>query len=223
MSLESLFDRIGAAGEVKDLNLVLKADVHGSAEALATALRALSTPAVKVEVVACGVGAISESDVVLAQASSAIVLGFNVRPAGKAQRLAEQNGVEVKLYRVIYEALDEVRRAMAGLLEPVQREQVLGHAEVRQLISVPRTVARTGKIAGCAVLDGRVTRRASVRLVRGGVVVGTGRLASLRRFKDDVSEVAQGYDCGLSLDGLADVRVGDRIESFEIETVAPEA
>jgi translation initiation factor IF-2 len=219
VSLESVFDRLGA-GEVRELRLVLKADVQGSAEALAGALRALSTPAVKVEVIATGVGAITESDVALAKASTAIVLGFNVRPAGKAQRLAEQDGVDVRLYRVIYEALDDVRRAMTGLLEPVRREQLLGQAEVRQLFSVPRSVARTGTVAGCTVIDGKLSRRAPVRVVRDGAVVHTGRLASLRRFKDDVPEVGQGYECGLSLEAFADLKVGDTIESFEVETVA---
>jgi translation initiation factor IF-2 len=219
LSLENVFERLGA-GQVKELRLILKADVQGSAEALASALQALSTTSVIVDVISSGVGGITESDVGLAKASSAIVLGFNVRPAGKAQRLADHDGVEVRLYRVIYEAIDDVKRAMTGLLEPQHREHVLGHAEVRQLFSVPRTVARTGKIAGCTVLDGKLTRRAAARLVRDGVVVHTGRLASLRRFKDDVAEVGPGYECGLSMDGFADVRVGDMVESFEVQTVA---
>jgi translation initiation factor IF-2 len=216
LSLENAFDRL-APGAAKELRLVLKADVQGSAEALASALRALSTAAVKVEVIASGVGGITESDVALARASAAVVIGFNVRPAGKAQRLADQDGVQVRLYRIIYEALDDVERAMVGLLDPVRQEHVLGHAEVRQVFSVTRASAH--KIAGCTVLDGKLVRRGPVRLVRDGVVVHTGRLASLRRFKDDVPEVSQGYECGLALEGFTDVQVGDVIESFDVETV----
>jgi len=216
VSLENILDKI-KSGEVKEVKVVLKADVQGSIEAIANALTKLSTDSVGVNVISTGVGGITESDVSLAKASSAVVVGFNVRPAGKAQQLAEQEGVDIKLYQVIYDAIDDVKKAMVGMLAPISREKVMGKVEVRQVFTIPKA----GTIAGSFVTDGKVTRKAQLRLVRDSVVIYTGKVGSLRRFKDDVSEVAQGYECGLSIEGYGDVRVGDVIEAFEIETVAP--
>src|SRR6476660_9683174 len=216
VSLENILDKI-KSGEVKEVKIVLKADVQGSVEAVANALTRLSTETVGVNVISTGVGGITESDVGLAKASSAVVVGFNVRPAGKAQQMAEQEGVDIKLYQVIYDAIDDVKKAMVGMLAPISREKVMGKAEVRQVFSIPKA----GTIAGSSVTEGKITRKAQLRLVRDSVVVYTGKVGSLRRFKDDVSEVTQGYECGLSIEGYGDVRVGDVIEAFEIETVAP--
>jgi translation initiation factor IF-2 len=216
VSLENILDKI-KAGEVKEVKIVLKADVQGSIEAVANALTNLSTDAVGVNVISTGVGGITESDVSLSKASSAIIIGFNVRPAGKSQQLAEQEGVDIKLYQVIYDAIDDVKKAMVGMLAPVLREKVLGKAEVRQVFTIPKA----GVIAGCFVTEGKVTRKAQVRLIRDSVVVFTGRISSLRRFKDDASEVATGYECGIGIEGYGDVKEGDVIEAFEIESVAP--
>src|SRR4030095_12708480 len=164
-----------------------------------------------------GVGDTTESEVSLSKASSAVVVGFNVRPAGKAQQMAEQEGVDIKLYQVIYDAIDDVKKAMVGMLAPISREQVMGKVEVRQVFTIPKA----GTIAGSFVTEGKITRKAQLRLVRDSVVIYTGKVGSLRRFKDDASEVAQGYECGVSIEGYNDVREGDVIEAFEMETIAP--
>jgi translation initiation factor IF-2 len=216
VSLENILDKI-KSGEVKEVKVVLKADVQGSIEAIANALTKLSTETVGVNVISTGVGGITESDVSLAKASSAIVVGFNVRPAGKAQQMAEQEGVDIKLYQVIYDAIDDVKKAMVGMLAPITREKVMGKAEVRQIFNIPKA----GTIAGSFITDGKITRKAQLRLVRDSVVLYTGKVGSLRRFKDDVSEVAQGYECGLSIEGYGDLKEGDIIEAFEVETIAP--
>jgi len=215
VSLENILDKI-KSGDVKEVKVVLKADVQGSIEAIANALTKLSTESVGVNVISTGVGGITESDVSLAKASTAVVVGFNVRPAGKAQQLAEQEGVDIKLYQVIYDAIDDVKKAMVGMLAPITREKVMGKAEVRQVFNIPKA----GTIAGSFVTEGKITRKAQLRLVRDSVVVYTGKVGSLRRFKDDVSEVSQGYECGLSIEGYGDLRQGDIIEAFEIETIA---
>ncbi|HVV16139.1 MAG TPA: translation initiation factor IF-2 [Polyangia bacterium] len=215
VSLENILDKI-KSGEVKEVKVILKADVQGSVEAVANALTKLSTESVGVNVISTGVGGITESDVSLAKASSAVVIGFNVRPAGKAQQLAEQEDVDIKLYQVIYDAIDDVKKAMVGMLAPISREKLMGKAEVRQVFNIPKA----GTIAGSFIIDGKITRKAQLRLVRDSVVLYTGKVGSLRRFKEDVSEVAQGYECGLSIEGYNDVREGDIIEAFEIETVA---
>ncbi len=215
VSLENILDKI-KEGAVKELKLVLKADVQGSVEAIANALRGLSTATVGVNVISAGVGGITESDVQLAKASAAIIIGFSVRPAGKSQALAEQEGVDIKLYQIIYEAIDDVKKAMVGMLAPVTREKVIGKVEVRQLFNI----TKVGSIAGCFVLEGKITRKSQVRLVRDSVVVYTGKLGSLKRFKDDASDVAQGYECGLAIDGYNDLKTGDIIEAIEIETIA---
>jgi translation initiation factor IF-2 len=216
VSLENILEKI-KEGEVKELKIVLKADVQGSAEALKDALTRLSTDGVKVNVIQNGVGGITETDINLAKAGGAIIVGFHVRPAGKAAQLAEQEHVDIKLYDIIYEALDDVKKAMAGLLAPVLKEKALGRAEVRQTFNIPKI----GTVAGCAVTQGLLRRSAQVRLIRDNVKVWEGRFASLKRFKDDVREVQEGYECGLSLEGYSDVKPGDVVEAFEIEQVAP--
>ena len=215
VSLENILDRI-REGAVKEVRIVLKADVQGSVEAIANALRNLSTPTVGVSVIQSGVGGITESDVTLAKASSAIVIGFNVRPAGKSRALADQEGVDIKLYQIIYDAIDDVKKAMVGMLSPVMREKILGKAEVRQVFHI----AKAGTVAGCNVVEGKITRKAQVRLVRDSVVVFTGKLSSLRRFKEDASEVTHGYECGITIDGYGDLKEKDIVEAFEIETTA---
>ncbi|HXU67699.1 MAG TPA: translation initiation factor IF-2 [Polyangia bacterium] len=216
VSLENILERI-KEGAVKELKVVLKADVQGSAEALKSSLTALATEQVKVDVISAGVGGITESDVNLARAGNAIIVGFHVRPAGKAQQLAEQEGVDIKLYDIIYEALDDVKKAMAGLLAPVKREKALGKAEVRQTFTIPKI----GTIAGSFVIDGTIKRNSQMRLVRDSVQIYVGKLTSLRRFKDDVREVVQGYECGIGLENYNDIKVGDIIEAYEIEEIAP--
>jgi translation initiation factor IF-2 len=215
VSLENILEKI-REGAVKELKIVLKADVQGSVEALKDALTRLTTEQVKVDVISTGVGGITESDVNLAKAGGAIIVGFHVRPAGKAQQLAEQESVDIKLYDIIYEALDDVKKAMVGLLAPVRREKALGKAEVRQTFAIPKI----GVIAGCAVTEGLIKRSAQVRLVRDSVQVFVGKLASLRRFKDDVREVLTGYECGIGIENYNDLKIGDIIEAYEIEEVA---
>jgi translation initiation factor IF-2 len=216
MSLDQLFNRI-QEGEVKDLPVILKADVQGSVEVLREALGKASTEKVKVTVLHTGVGAISTNDVLLASASKAVVIGFNVRPERSAVELAEKEGVEIRLHTVIYELIDELRKAMTGLLEPTFREVASGRAEVREIFKVPKV----GTIAGCHVVDGVIPRSASVRLLRDNRVIYEGRIGSLRRFKDDASEVRTGFDCGIGLDRFQDVKPGDVIEAYTREEVAP--
>jgi translation initiation factor IF-2 len=211
LSLENLMERI-QEGAAKELKVVLKADVAGSAEALKEALNKLSTEKVTVNVISAGVGGITESDVNLAKAGGAIIVGFHVRPAGKSAKLAEQEGVDIKLYDIIYEALDEVRAAMAGLLAPIKKEREMGRLEVRDTFTIPKR----GVVAGCMVTSGKVTRRALLRVIRDAVHVHQGRVGSLRRFKDEASEVKEGFECGLIVDGFNDVKVGDVIEAYEI-------
>jgi translation initiation factor IF-2 len=215
VSLDDLYNQI-QSGDVKELKVVLKADVQGSVEAIADALRRLSTNDVRLNVIHGSVGGITESDILLATASNAIVLGFNVRPEPKAAALAEREGVDVRLYTIIYEALNEVREALEGLLEPTLRENVLGRVEVRQVFNI----SGVGQIAGCYVVDGKIQRGARARLLRDSVVVHDGKIGTLKRFKDDAREVAAGYECGTSLENYSDVKVGDVIEPYEIEQVA---
>ena len=215
LSLEQLYEKI-QKGEVKELNVVVKGDVQGSVEAVTESLRKLSTDAVRLRVINASVGAITETDVNLATASNAIVLGFNVRPEVKAQALAEKEGIDIRLYNIIYDAVDDIKKAMEGLLEPTLKEKLLGRAEIREVFSVPKH----GNVAGSYVLDGKMVRNSQVRLLRDNVVIYEGKMASLRRFKDDVREVAAGYECGISLENYNDIKVGDIIESFEIEKIA---
>jgi len=213
--LENIFENMGPDG-VKMLPLIIKADVQGSQEALVHALTKLSTPEVKVQVVHAQVGGISESDINLAVASKAVIIGFNVRAEQSARKLAEGNGVDIRYYNIIYDAVDQVKAALTGMLSPEQREQVLGMVEIRQVFRV----SKVGTIAGCMVLDGVVKRTSSARLLRDNVVIWTGELESLKRFKDDVREVKAGFECGLSLRGYDDIKEGDQLEIFEVQEVA---
>ncbi|HEX5128826.1 MAG TPA: translation initiation factor IF-2, partial [Usitatibacter sp.] len=213
--LENVFDQI-SEGEKKTLALIIKADVQGSYEGLAHALAKLSTDEVRVNIVHSAVGGITESDINLALASKAVVIGFNSRADAAARKLAEHSGVDIRYYNIIYEAVDDVKAAINGMLAPERKESVLGTVEVRNVFRI----SRVGTVAGCMVTDGVVRRGAAVRLVRGGVVVHTGELDSLKRFKDDVREVKAGFECGLSLKGFNDVQVGDQIEVFEVVEVA---
>ena len=215
MSLDSLFNRM-KEGEMKDLALIVKADVHGSEEVLIQSLGKLSTEKVKVSVLHSGVGAISVNDVLLASASEAIIIGFNVKPEKKAQELADHEGVDIRLYSVIYTLTDEIKKAMTGLLDTVKKEVTRGHAEVRETFKVPKI----GTISGCMVTDGVIPRSASVRLIRDSRVIYEGKVGSLRRFKDDASEVKQGFECGIGIAGYQDVKIGDVIEAFIIEELA---
>ncbi len=215
MSLDSLFNRM-KEGEMKDLALIVKADVHGSEEVLVQTLGKLSTEKVKVSVLHSGVGAISVNDVLLASASEAIIIGFNVKPEKKAQELADHEGVDIRLYSVIYTLTDEIKKAMTGLLDTVKKEVTRGHAEVRETFKVPKV----GTISGCMVTDGVIPRSASVRLIRDSRVIYEGKIGSLRRFKDDASEVKQGFECGIGIAGYQEVKIGDVIEAFVIEELA---
>jgi translation initiation factor IF-2 len=213
--LENIFENMGE-GAAKQLPLIIKADVQGSQEALVHALTKLSTAEVKVQVVHAQVGGISESDVNLAVASKAVIIGFNVRAEQAARKLAENNGIDIRYYNIIYDAVDQVKAALTGMLAPEQREQVLGMVEIRQVFRV----SKVGTIAGCMVLDGVVKRTANARLLRDNVVIWTGELDSLKRFKDDVREVKAGFECGLSLKGYDDIKEGDQLEIFEVQEVA---
>jgi translation initiation factor IF-2 len=217
VSLEGLAEQIKQAG-VKELPLILKGDVTGSVEVLADSLQKMSTEKVRIKVIHSGVGAITESDVLLASASNAIIIGFNVRPDRKSADLAEQEGVEIRLHSIIYELQDEIRKAMLGLLEPVFKENYLGRAEVLNVFRIPKV----GTIAGCRVLDGVLRRDAEIRLMRDGEQVFKGKLTSLKRFKDDAKEVTNGMECGVGLSNFNDVKVGDTIEAFVTEKVAAE-
>ena len=203
-------------GEVKTLALIVKADVQGSQEALTQALNKLSTEEVRVAIIHGAVGGITESDVNLAQASKAVIIGFNTRADAGARKLAETFGVDIRYYNIIYDAVDEIKAALSGMLSPEKREKVTGLVEVRQVF----TLSSVGTIAGCYVLDGTVKRNAQVRVLRDNVVIHTGELDSLKRFKDDVKEVRSNFECGLSLKRFNDIKVGDQLEVFEIEEVA---
>jgi translation initiation factor IF-2 len=213
--LENMFEQM-AEGEVKNLPLIIKTDVQGSQEALVSSLQKLSTTEVRVQVVHAAVGGISESDVNLAVASKAVILGFNTRADASARKLAEANGVDIRYYNIIYDAVDEVKAALSGMLSPEKREQSLGLVEIRQVFHV----SKVGSIAGCYVLEGLVKRGSSVRLLRNNVVVWTGELDSLKRFKDDAKEVKSGFECGLSLKNYNDIQEGDQLEVFEVQEVA---
>lgn len=214
VSLEDLFDQI-QQGEIRELPIIVKADVKGSAEAVKASLEKLTNEEVRVRVIHAGVGAINESDILLASASNAIVVGFNVRPDSGARDSAAASGTDIRTYRIIYDCIEEMEAAMKGLLAPKFREEVLGHAEIRQTFKV----SKVGTIAGCHVTDGKITRNASVRVVRDGIVVYDGNLASLKRFKDDAKEVASGYECGLSVENFNDIKEGDVVEAYEMVEV----
>jgi translation initiation factor IF-2 len=213
--LENMFEQMGE-GEIKNLALIIKADVQGSQEALVGSMQKLSTAEVRVQVVHAAVGGISESDVNLALASKAVIIGFNVRADASARKLAESSGIDIRYYNIIYDAIDEIKAAMGGMLAPEKREHALGLVEIRQVFMV----SKVGAIAGCYVLEGMVKRGAHVRLLRDNVVLWTGELDSLKRFKDDVKEVKSGFECGLSLKNYNDIKEGDQLEVFEVQEVA---
>ena len=215
VTLENLFSHI-KEGEIKDFNIIVKADVQGSAEAVTASLRKLSNEEVRVQVIHSGVGGVNESDVMLAAASGAIIVGFNVRPEPAAADSAARQDVQIRTYRIIYDCLEEIESAMKGMLAPKYREAVIGHAEVRQTFKV----SGVGTIAGCYVTDGKVQRAAQVRIVRDSIVIHEGVLSTLRRFKDDVREVASGYECGVSFEKFNDIKEGDIIEAFVMEEIA---
>ncbi|MEV5024711.1 translation initiation factor IF-2 [Paenibacillus sp. LPE1-1-1.1] len=214
VTLDDLYNHI-KDGEIKDLNVIIKSDVQGSSEALKGSLAKIDIEGVRVKIIHSGVGAITESDIILASASNAIVIGFNVRPDPQAEATIAQEKVDVRMHRVIYNVIDEIEQAMKGMLDPIYKEVVIGHAEVRNVFKV----TKVGAIAGCMITSGKITRSAEARLIRGGIVVFTGKIDSLKRFKDDAKEVAQGYECGITLDRYNDVREGDTIEAFVMETV----
>jgi translation initiation factor IF-2 len=213
--LENMFEQM-AEGEVKTLPMIIKTDVQGSQEALVHSMQKLSTNEVRVQIVHAAVGGITESDVNLAMASKAVIIGFNTRADAQARKLAEANGVDIRYYNIIYDAVDEIKAAMSGMLAPEKREQVIGLVEIRQVI----LVSKVGAIAGCYVLEGVARRGASARLLRNNVVVWSGEIDSLKRFKDDVREVKSGFECGLTLKNYNDIKEGDQLELFEVQEVA---
>jgi translation initiation factor IF-2 len=215
LTLDQLHEQL-KAGDVKELALVIKADVQGSVEVLSEMLPKLSTDQVKLKIIGAGVGAVRETDVLLASASNAIIIAFNVRPERKAADMAQQEHVEIRAHSIIYEVSDEIKKAMAGLLAPVFKETVLGHAEVRNVFRIKGT----GTVAGCYVVDGSLKRNAEVRVVRDGVVVYTGKLNSLKRFKEDAGEVRTGFECGAGVQNFSDVKVGDVFECFAVQKVS---
>ena len=200
-------------GDLKELNIIVKADVQGSVEAVRDSLVKLSNDEVRVNVIHGGVGAINESDVMLAQTAGAIIVGFNVRPDGVAKAAAERDGVDMRMYRVIYDCIDEIKSAMRGMLAPKFRENQLGTAEVRNVYKI----SGVGTIAGCYITNGKVSRSCQIRVVRDGIVISEDKIDSLRRFKDDVKEVAQGYECGIGLEKFSDIKEGDVFEAFIME------
>jgi translation initiation factor IF-2 len=213
--LENMFSDI-TAGEVKMVPIIVKADVQGSQEALAQSLLKLSTDEIKVQLVYAAVGGISESDVNLAIASKAVIIGFNTRADAGARKLAEGNGIDIRYYNIIYDAVDDLKAAMSGMLTPDKKEEVIGTAEIRQVFKV----SKIGSIAGCMVTSGLVRRSARLRLLRDNVVIFTGELDSLKRFKDDVREVKEGFECGLNIKNYNDIQENDQLEFFEIKEVA---
>ena len=216
ITLDNLFAKM-QEGEMKELNLIVKADVQGSAEAVKASLVKLSNDEVRVKVIHAGVGAINESDVVLASTANAIIVGFNVRPNDAAAAAAKRDKVDMRMYRVIYDAINEIEAALKGMLAPTFREAILGHAEVRMTYKV----SAIGTIAGCYVKDGKVTRDAQVRVLRDNIVIHEGSIGSLQRFKDSVKEVSAGYECGMSVEKYNDIKEGDVFECFCMEEVKP--
>jgi translation initiation factor IF-2 len=214
ISLDKLFEQV-KLGDVKELRVVLRSDVQGTLEAFRKAIEELSTDEIKVRILHEGTGTITESDVLLASASDAIIIGFNVRPPIKTKDLATKEHVDIRFYDVIYHALDDIKKAMTGLLEPEFKEAVIGSAEVRETFQVPKV----GTIAGCYVVDGKIARNARVRVLRDGVVIYTGQMGSLKRFKDDAREVASGYECGIGVENFNDIKIGDILEAFVMEEV----
>jgi translation initiation factor IF-2 len=210
ITLDEIGRRI-ALGDFKELNIILKGDVDGSVEALTDSFQKLSTEEIQVNIIHKGVGAITESDVLLASASDAIVIGFNVRPMGTARQLAEKEEIDIRSYSIIYDAINDLKDAMEGMLSPDFKEEITGNAEIRETFKI----SKVGTIAGCMVTDGKIIRNSGVRIIREGVVIHTGSLLSLKRFKDDVKEVTKGYDCGLQIKDYNDIKEGDVVEGYQ--------
>ena len=202
---------------MKDFNIIVKADVQGSAEAVKSSLEKLSNDEVRVQVIHSGVGAINESDIMLASASNALIIGFNVRPDAAARKMAEHEKVDMRMYRVIYDAINDVEAAIKGMLEKKYEEKIVGRAEVRKVITTPKVI-----VGGSYVKEGKITSTSKIRLIRNGIVVHEGEIDGLRRFKDDVKEVAAGYECGITLEKYRDIKEGDEIEAYEMVEVEPE-
>ena len=217
MSLEDLSRQI-EQGDIQEVNIIIKADVQGSAEAVRASMEKIDVQGVKVNVIRSTAGAITESDIMLASASNAVIYGFNVRPSANIRKKAEEEGVEIRLHNIIYKALEEMESAMKGMLAPVYEEVVIGQAEVRQIYKV----SKVGTIAGCMVTDGSLKKECGVRLIREGVVIYTGKLGSLKRFQNDAKEVNSGFECGLTIENFNDIKVGDIIEAYEDQQVDPE-
>jgi translation initiation factor IF-2 len=214
VSLDDLFSQI-KEGEIKDLNVIIKGDVQGSVEALKGSLEKIEVEGVRVKIIHTGVGAITESDIILASASNAIIIGFNVRPQPNAKATADVEKVDIRLHRIIYNVIDEIESAMKGMLDPEYREKVIGTAEVRQTFKV----SRVGTIAGSYVTEGKISRDALVRLIRDGIVIHEGKVDVLKRFKDDVKEVQTNYECGITLENFNDIKEGDLIEAYVMEEI----
>ena len=200
-----------ALGDFKELNIILKGDVDGSVEALTDSFQKLSTEEIQVNIIHKGVGAITESDVLLASASDAIIIGFNVRPQGNARVIADKEEVDIRNYSIIYDAINDLKDAMEGLLSPDMKEEITGNVEIREVYKI----SKIGNIAGCMVVSGKIFRNSMIRIIREGIVVYTGELSSLKRFKDDVKEVAKGYDCGLQINNYNDIKEGDVVEAYQ--------
>jgi translation initiation factor IF-2 len=210
LTLDDIGRRI-AVGDFKQLNVIVKGDVDGSVEALSDSLIRLSTENIQVNVIHKGVGQISESDVILAAASDAIVVGFQVRPSQSARKLSEKEGVDIRLYSIIYNAIEEVKSAMEGMLSPEIKEEITANVEIREVFKI----SKVGSVAGCMVREGKIKRGNKIRLIRDGIVIYTGELGSLKRFKEDVREVNQGYECGLNIHNFNDIKAGDMVEAYE--------
>jgi len=210
ITLDEIGRRI-ALGQFKELNIILKGDVDGSVEALTESFQKLTTEEIQVNIIHKGVGAITESDVLLASASDAIIIGFNVRPSGNARQLAEKEEIDIRNYAIIYDAINDLKDAMEGMLSPEMKEEITGNAEIREVFKI----SKVGTIAGCMVTDGKIMRNSKIRIIREGVVVFTGELATLKRFKDDAKEVTKGYDCGIQIKNYNDIEIGDIIEGYQ--------
>ncbi len=214
VSLDDLYSQI-QEGQVKELNIIVKADVQGSVEAVKSSLEKLSTEEVRIRILHGGVGAITESDVILASASGAIIIGFNVRPDAATSAIAVKQQVDVRLYRIIYKAIEDIEAAMKGMLDPEYKEVVIGHVEIRQIFKV----SGIGTIGGAYVKDGKIVRHSKIRVVRDGIVIYEGQIDSLKRFKDDAKEVATGYECGVTVENFNDIKEGDILEAFIMEEI----
>ena len=216
VTLDNLFNQI-EQGKLKDLNIIIKADVQGSVQALCQSLEKIQNEEARVRIIHANVGGITESDVTLAKVTNAIIIGFNVRPESTAKQVADKEGVEIKIYSVIYNAIDDVISALNGMLTPKYKEVIQGTAEIRQVFKI----TNVGMIAGCYVLEGKIVRNSGLRVIRDNVVIHTGKLSSLKRMKDDAREVAEGYECGVQIEDYSDIKVGDKIESYIMEEIKP--